>query len=138
MTKQAKGKDVLGAQLSEGSDRNQSQRACITGREHFGSKYFLPCCTSFFLFIFFPSLLTSISDSLSLPSSSHSSLLLPLSFPFFFPSYTFLFFPLSFFFPFFTLLSFLLSLFFHSSFFSSSFLNFCISCTGISFRKCIF
>ena len=27
---------------------------------------------------------------------------------------------------------------FHSSFFSSSFLNFCISCTGISFRKGIF
>ena len=25
----------------------------------------------------------------------------------------------------------------HSSFLSSSFLNFCISCTGISFRKCI-
>src|SRR4029434_714136 len=40
---------------------------------------------------------------------------LPLSFPFFFPSYPFLFFPLSFFFPFFTLLSFLLSFFFPSS-----------------------
>ena len=82
-------------------------------------------CLSLSLFIhiplsFYPSLFLSLSLSLYPSPSLSLSLILYLS------TSTFL-----------TLLSFLLS-FFHSSFFSSSFLNFCISCTGISFRKCIF
>src|SRR4029434_301515 len=81
----------------------------------FHSSFLLPLFFTFFHYSFFSSFL--------LPLFLHSffllSLFLPSSFllPLFFPS--------------FTLLSFLLS-FFHSSFFSSAFLDFCISCTGIS------
>ena len=80
----------------------------------------------------FTAFIQSHSCSLFFSSFFLSSTLLSFFLSFFYSSCL-----LPLFFPFFTLLSFLLS-FFHSSFFSSSFLNFCISCTGISFRKCIF
>src|SRR4029434_2373785 len=109
----------------------------------FHSSFLLPYFPSFTLLSFLSFFHSSFFSSFLLPLFFLSSTLLS-----FLPSF-FLFFDSSFlssflsllFFPFlfssFTLLSFLIS-FFHSSFFSSSFLNFCISCTGISFRKCIF
>src|SRR4029434_6842036 len=97
---------------------------CFTPFSLLLSIFSLFTLSSFLLPLFFSSstLLSFFHSSFLLSLFFLFSLLLPLFFPFFL-----------FFFPSSTLLS-----FFHSSFFSSSFLNFCISCTGISFRKCIF